>query len=373
MAGFNVPAYNPTPIESPQNALMRGLETQRAQQGNALQSMQLQALMQRQQQEQAAQAQAAQLAQQRQRYLGSVSGQAGPPAEFNPLQAFAAGFKPDEIKALSPQTKLMNVGAGGSVFDPATGKPVYTAPFKPAEDKTPEALRTLEAIYGKGTPEFQQAARMLAQKMTTHTPAASIVNYGSPVPVQLPDGTTGYVQPSNRGGPAAPMASPDGRPLVKPSESDTKALTEGQAKAVTFAARMESADKVLAGLSRKGVLTTVPGGMGNNAVGSAITAMAPADQQQLMQAKRNFINAVLRRESGAVISADEFANAERQYFPQIGESRPVIEQKARERRVAIEGMRADVPKGRQAEVDRISTGASAAGAGNDDPLGLRGK
>jgi hypothetical protein len=71
------------------------------------------------------------------------------------------------------------------------------------------------------------------------------------------------------------------------------------------------------------------------------------------------VNAVLRRESGAVISPEEFANAERQYFPQIGDSRPVIEQKARNRRAAIEGMRADVPKSRQGEVDRISGGGQA--------------
>lgn len=57
MSRFMMPAYNPTPIQSPQNALLQGLEMQRAQQGNALQSMQLQALIQRQQQEQAAQAQ----------------------------------------------------------------------------------------------------------------------------------------------------------------------------------------------------------------------------------------------------------------------------------------------------------------------------
>ena len=42
--------------QTPQNALMQGLEVQRAQQGNALQQYQLQALMQRAQQEQAAQA-----------------------------------------------------------------------------------------------------------------------------------------------------------------------------------------------------------------------------------------------------------------------------------------------------------------------------
>jgi hypothetical protein len=179
------------------------------------------------------------------------------------------------------------------------------------------------------------------------------------VPFVGADGSIQYAQPGNRPG-AAPqiMAGPDGKPLVKPGEAE-KALTEGQAKAVAFASRMESADKVMSELSSKGVNKSIPGGMGNNMIGSAITAMAPADQQKLMQAKRNFVNAILRRESGAVISPEEFANADRQYFPQPGEGPEVIQQKARERRVAIDGMRADVPKTKQGDVDRISGGAAA--------------
>jgi hypothetical protein len=75
--------------------------------------------------------------------------------------------------------------------------------------------------------------------------------------------------------------------------------------------------------------------------------------QQLDQAKRDFVNAVLRRESGAVIADSEFDNADKQYFPQVGDSKDVIEQKARNRAVAIEGMKADIPKGFQPEFERI--------------------
>jgi hypothetical protein len=45
------------------------------------------------------------------------------------------------------------------------------------------------------------------------------------------------------------------------------------------------------------------------------------------QAKRDFVNAALRRESGAVIAPSEFANAEKQYFPQPGDTPEVIAQK----------------------------------------------
>lgn len=79
----------------------------------------------------------------------------------------------------------------------------------------------------------------------------------------------------------------------------------------------------------------------------------------LDQAKRDFINSVLRRESGAVISDAEFANAERQYFPQVGDKPAVIAQKAKNRRVSIDGMRADVPQSAQPKIDEISGGKPA--------------
>ena len=61
--------------------------------------------------------------------------------------------------------------------------------------------------------------------------------------------------------------------------------------------------------------------------------------QQVEQAQRDFVNAVLRKESGAAIGASEFKNAQRQYFPQPGDSKEVIEQKAKNRRTAIQGLR----------------------------------
>jgi hypothetical protein len=251
--------------------------------------------------------------------------------------------KPADYKVVGDS--LVSVGPQGV-------KEAYRAPQKPVA--MPEALRALAAVYGEGSPEYAQAARQYAQKLTTHQPGVS-VTYGSPVPFQLPDGSTGYVQPGNKPG-AAPqvMSGADGKPIIKPTEE--KALTEGQAKALAFSARMLSADKTLAELSRKGVNVSVPGSDAPFGVGTAVNAVQGEAQQMLDQAKRDFINATLRRESGAVIGKDEFINADKQYFPQIGDSRLVIEQKARNRRAAIEGVRADVPKNKQGEVDRISGG-----------------
>ena len=58
--------------------------------------------------------------------------------------------------------------------------------------------------------------------------------------------------------------------------------------------------------------------------------------QKYDQAKRDFINAQLRRESGAAIADSEFENADKQYFPVPGDTPEVVAQKRANRRASIE-------------------------------------
>jgi hypothetical protein len=118
--------------------------------------------------------------------------------------------------------------------------------------------------------------------------------------------------------------------------------TEGQGKANLYATRAAEADKILNDLgdnySRIGVAaknswaSEVPG------VGMALNALSSDNTQSADQAQRNFINAVLRQESGAAISASEFDNARKQYFPQPGDSKSTVAQKAANRKSAINGL-----------------------------------
>ena len=366
--------YSPTPIEPYGNALMRAQQLRSMQQANALQQMQAQdmhaqraqALLQAQQQQaDRARMQAwqqsipsPQMAASQQALGGGGGPTMGNAQRMQPVdprlqllhgQMLAGGDPTTYINAAYPKPDLMTVAEGASVFDknkPGAGAVFSGTPKTAAEDAFVRLLR--QSGIDPASSQGQKLIQDRLAKESTHAPASSMYNFGSPVAGQV-GGKPAFFATDKTGqvkvleGVAPPAKSAEDKPL-----------TEGQAKALAFSSRMESADKVLTDLSSKGLNKTIPGGMGNNMVGSAITSMAPQDQQRLMQAKRNFINAVLRRESGAVIAADEFANAERQYFPQIGEGADVIAQKARERRVAIEGMRADVPKGQQGEVDRIA-------------------
>jgi len=81
--------------------------------------------------------------------------------------------------------------------------------------------------------------------------------------------------------------------------------------------------------------------------------LASDELQSGNQAQRDFINAVLRRESGAVISPEEFNNARQQYFPQAGDSAATLKQKAANRASSLGGIeraagaaynRVEVPK-----------------------------
>lgn len=148
---------------------------------------------------------------------------------------------------------------------------------------------------------------------------------------------------------------------------DNKPLTEGQAKAVLFGNRALEANKMLEEVERiDGV--TQPGkikraaetagqiiGLGTSfgdvlgsTAGSLTNWTQSEAQQRVEQAQRDFINAILRRESGAVIADSEFDNARKQYFPQPGDSPQVIEQKRRNRDVAIRGILAEAPENRRA-------------------------
>lgn len=143
-------------------------------------------------------------------------------------------------------------------------------------------------------------------------------------------------------------ANPNGRltDLAGYARPD-KPLTESQGKATAFAMRMQKADELMSGLNAKGTLTPSiikQGVDGLPLVGDGLGALANkyvanSSQQELEQSQRDFVNAVLRQESGASISPAEFDNARRQYFPQPGDVAGVIAQKAANRKTAIEGMK----------------------------------
>lgn len=147
----------------------------------------------------------------------------------------------------------------------------------------------------------------------------------------MPDGNSRYIKDEN------------GNYVIEQVKGGSgSGLTEQQSKDALFGARMQEAHKILTALETKDIKapvinSVIPFGIGakiSNALPSVMGG-ASAEQQQYVQAQRDFINAVLRKESGAVIADSEFENAQKQYFPQIGDSDEVIAQKAKNRELAM--------------------------------------
>lgn len=102
-------------------------------------------------------------------------------------------------------------------------------------------------------------------------------------------------------------------------------ITGTQRVAAGFASRTEQANEVIDEVG--GQFT----GVTSRGAGLLPQGLKSSDRQRFEQAERNFVNAILRRESGAAISATEFDSATIQYFPRPGDSKEVLAQKKRNR------------------------------------------
>lgn len=162
----------------------------------------------------------------------------------------------------------------------------------------------------------------------------------------------GFMLADPRTGKMVPAVGPSGQP-VRAKAATEKPLTETQGNATGFGMRAIKADKIIQDLEAAGALTPsiVKQGVENiPLVGGALGAVAnytfaSPEEQQVEQAQRDFINAILRKESGAAIGADEFANARKQYFNQPGDDKAVRAQKAANRKTAIEALRVQAGPG----------------------------
>jgi hypothetical protein len=138
-------------------------------------------------------------------------------------------------------------------------------------------------------------------------------------------------KPAQMASAAAPVTA---GPVIPGTE---KAPSHEQGLVAGFANRIRTSNQVLDGLASQG--DVVPS-LKDRVAGHIpiVGGYAQSNEaQQIEQAQRDFINAQLRRESGAAIADSEFENARKQYFVQPGEenNKALVEQKAAARRQAL--------------------------------------
>lgn len=246
----------------------------------------------------------------------------------------------------------MKVGVEDTLIDPITMKPVFTGAGKP---RAPLQIDTGTAIELR---DPLNPTIVLERIPKSQMPTAGQV-------VEREDGT---FLVDTRTGQAKPVVGPQGQSLV-----GGKPLTETQSNAVAFGMRAVESNKIATDLENKGVtntgvIRTVLGGTvsGTPIIGEKLEqnvrstfnvlpefAGGPSpEQQQNDQARRNFISAVLRKESGAAISPTEYVNEERKYFPQLGDSDKVIKQKQQARNLAIQALEAQAGSSGKRMIER---------------------
>jgi len=172
--------------------------------------------------------------------------------------------------------------------------------------------------------------------------------------------------------PGYPARDMGGKPIVgniELAEKEPKPPTEEQSKARTFYRRMEGATKVFNKpavdkqgkpiIGADGNPLTIEQVAGKPEVGAEILGAIPliggvakrgaesANRQLYRQAQENWVTANLRKESGAVIGAEEMQQEIKKYFPQINEGPEVIAQKAEARQIAEEGMKLNANFGKE--------------------------
>jgi len=291
------------------------------------------------------------------------------------------------LAQMRPQAPI-TVKEGETLLDPRTMKPVFNMP-KPDEIKETQILEvegvpTLIGITKSGerrnlgpaqrgvSPDTaarlaqdkaladrsfnnlsaaqQQQARLDAQRLGISLEDLKLRQYQAQNPATSYHETEGGAVAFNpRTGTATPVLTPAGTPL-----QSGRPLTEAQAKGTLFATRASAADQVLndigqGGKVQPGILKRAGESLPfiGEGVGAMLNVTQSPQQQQVEQAQRDFVNAILRQESGASISPSEFANAQRQYFPQPGDSPQVIAQKAANRRNAVAGLTVQAGPGMQ--------------------------
>jgi len=168
-----------------------------------------------------------------------------------------------------------------------------------------------------------------AKFLQDRKPAGVNVTYGAPVAGVDAQGNPVFFQPDKGGGQPAII------PGVAPTPREEKAPTESQAKSQTFYSQMTTANQELDNVGKQGYdPTKITTQIETSLAGTPFSAAVSPKAQQARQAQEQWAESFLRVKTGAAATQGEVDRNVRTFFPQVGDSPQVIEQKARARKQA---------------------------------------
>jgi hypothetical protein len=253
----------------------------------------------------------------------------GVQADVNELQRRSS----QELADLSIAYKVANDDYAGA-WEIAQAK--IDAEFEPLQQR----LETLKTYYQLAQNDMTESEKMQAEQKIREQESAldfertkqlkayeqqirqSDPLYQAQVRAEEASIANTYDQIRERNSPA--LASGEGTLNGKPQ-------TQAQSKVHGFADRLAQSNRTISELGANFTSKIAFGG-------SLPNILQSSDRQAYEQAKRNFVNAILRQESGAVIADSEFASAEKQYFPVAGDKEKNILQKAQNRNTVINNL-----------------------------------
>jgi hypothetical protein len=239
----------------------------------------------------------------------------------------AAGFGDELIKSkIMPKQAELMIAPNGEVINKNDTSLIGKNFGKQDTPNLPSSIQEYEYAKAQGYRgsfrDYELASKRAGASSTS-------VTYGSPVAGVDANGNPIYFQPSKNGG------APSVIPGVAPPKVEPKAPTEMQAKAGTYYNQMTSASGELGTLETEGFdptkigtqfETSFAGGLGNVAVSPKA--------QQARQAQNQWAESFLRVKTGAAATKDEVSMNVKTFFPQVGDSKETITQKARARKQA---------------------------------------
>jgi hypothetical protein len=175
---------------------------------------------------------------------------------------------------------------------------------------------------------------------------------------QIRETADGFVMIDPATGAVTPVQDAQGNPLKGAAGGK---LTEQQAKATGYATWMKSALETVDQLEQGGFVpdwgTSVQKGLGRVGQYLGFGKYAPLSErgQLYMQGAEQFINALLRTDTGAAYAQHEPEDLFRIFFPQPGDAPAVIEQKRRERGHVLQAVMSGTGAGRRT-VEGVSGG-----------------
>jgi hypothetical protein len=173
---------------------------------------------------------------------------------------------------------------------------------------------------------------------------------------------------------AADLAAQGSRTAAElASKGDQAKPTEAQLSSANFGRKAQDADSVVAQMEANGY---DPSSRWRQVRGAVPLGLATNDGDRgYEQAQKEFIAAILRKESGGAITPDEFTEYGAIYFPRPGDGPDVIKQKAAARKratdnlIAASGKGADVVKNQPFAVKKpVDSGTAIAAPQRTKPL-----